>query len=1334
MSHLALSLLGPSRIECDGKPIEIRRRKAMALLVYLSVTGRSHSRDALATLFWPEQDQSQARVSLRRALAALRKALRQPFDKAQDAALGEGWLDVDRETVGLNRDAEVWLDVDEFRDRLAECRTHGHPQDQVCPACLPLLTEAAALYRDDFLTGFTLRDSPGFDEWQFFQTEGLRDELASALERLAQGYSGQGEFERAIAYARRWLALDPLREAAHRCLMRLYAWSGQRAAALRQYGECERILREELGVPPGEETTQVYEGIKSEKPRVVEQFTGTVTFLFTDIEGSTELWGRYPEAMQTALARHDAFLRREIAAHGGYIVKFTGDGFHAAFATASDALAAALAAQRALHAQAWGDAVIKVRMGLHSGATEERAGDYFGPATNRAARLMSAGHGGQILLSLATQQLVRDELPAQVELRDLGKHRLKDLIRPEHIFQVVAPDLPADFPPLKTLDYRPNNLPIQPTFFVGREAMLAEIEDRLQDPACRLLTLVGPGGSGKTRLALEAAAAQLDNYAHGVFFVPLAPLQSVEAVVPTVAEALGLRFYEGGEPQKQLLDYLRQKSMLLILDNFEHLLDGMDLVADILKTAPDVRILTTSRARLNVQGEYLCPVAGMDFPAREITEDATLRRAQDVAQYCAVKLFLTSARRAQPGFELTADNLTDVVRICRLVQGMPLGILLAAAWVGMLTPAEIAAEISQSLDFLETDWRDAPERQRSIRAAFDHSWHLLTEQEREVFQGLSVFRGGFTRQAARQVTGASLRELMTLVNKSLLHRTPTPLAGLGTGGRYEMHELLRQYAAGKLDGVPAASQAVHDRHCAYYAAALQQWEADLQGPRQQVAMAEMDVDTENARVAWNWAVEQGQVERVDQALVGLCRFYAWRGRFQEGEVACQMAASMLAGEKLAATASGEGPVLSSSASLTVNSVEGLRVLAQVLSIRAFFNRRLGHTELARQLLGQSLALLERSELDDQSVRLAKAFALLEMGDVVVNSDREEARRLYEQGLTLFRGLGDRYGAAKALYALGEVAWHLGAYDEAQQWHEESLAIRQALGDQRGIANSLRGLSAIAVWQGQLEEGEHLIRQSIAIHREIGDRVGIADGLRDLGLTLNFLGQYAETHTPVEESIALYRDLGFRDGLAWAHSVLGWAKWHLGQYEQARAQAQMCLTLSREAGYRLGSAVGLGVLGGVALTEGKYAEARQLLQESVAVNQEIGQREALGWNLAGLGGAALGLGNVPQARQHFCQALQTATEIRSFMPLALTIPLVALFLAVQGEMERAVELYALASRYPLVANSRVAEDVVGGFIAAVAATLPPDVITAAQARGQARDLDATVAELLAELGE
>ncbi len=860
----------------------------------------------------------------------------------------------------------------------------------------------------------------------------------------------------------------------------------------------------------------------------------------------------------------------------------------------------------------------------------------------------------------------------------------------------------------------PRNLPTFLTPFVGREAVLAEIEERLGDPDCRLLTLVGPGGSGKTRLAVEAGAAQVAAFEHGVFFVRLAPLGSVEAIVPTVAQALGFSFYtgEGGarqvEPRRQLLDYVRQKSLLLIMDNFEHLLDGVDLVTDVLKTAPDVSILATSRARLNVQGEQLFPVAGMDFPDEEILEEAT--------QYSAVKLFLTSARRAQPGFELTADNLMDVIRICHLVQGMPLGILLAAAWIQMLSPAEITAQIGQSLDFLETDLRDVPERQRSMRAVFDHSWCTLTEREREVFQDLSVFRGGFTREAAQEVSGASLRELMVLVHKSLLHRTPT--------GRYELHELLRQYATEKLDQSLAASEMVHDRHSTYYAAALQAWGADLKGPRQQTALVEMETDSENVRSAWNWAVERGQVEWLDQAIDGLCRLYGWPGYNEEGEAACRMAASKLASEKLTATVSGDG----------------LRVWAKILAWQGFFNQRLGWTELASQLLRQSLALLEELESADQEpvlnssqdTRPERAFVLRQMGHIVFDSDREGAKRLYRQSLALYQTLGDRWGTARVLGDLGWIALRSGVYDEAKQLHEESLAIGQSLGDQGGILRSLGALIVIALYQGRLEESERLARESLAISQETGNRVGIAYRLGGLGEVLLWLGKFAEAHSRIEESVAIFNDLGFRSGLVGSNLELGFTKMHLGRYGQARAQGQMGLTLAREFDNRHGIGLSLLVLGSIALAGEAYAEAQQLLQESVAVYQEIRQQDELAWTFVLLGIVARGLGQFSQARKYLYESLRTAIEIRAFRPLMWALPAMALFLADQGQEERAVELYALASRHPLVANSRWFEDVAGKHIAAVAATLPPDVVAAAQERGRARDLWTTAAELLVEL--
>jgi predicted ATPase/tetratricopeptide (TPR) repeat protein len=839
------------------------------------------------------------------------------------------------------------------------------------------------------------------------------------------------------------------------------------------------------------------------------------------------------------------------------------------------------------------------------------------------------------------------------------------------------------------------NLPVPLTPFVGREAELAEIQGRLGDTTCRLLTLVGPGGSGKTRLALEAAEAQIDSYAHGVFFVSLAPLDSIDSMVPTVAEALGFRFYEEGEPQQQLLDYLRQKRMLLILDNFEHLVEGAGLVTEILQTAPGVKILAASRARLNVGGEHLFPVSGMHVPDEETIEDAT--------QYSAIKLFLSNVRRTQPSFEPTADELTGVVRICRLVEGMPLGILLAAAWAEMLTPTEIAAEISRGLDFLETDLRDVPERQRSMRAVFDHSWNLLTEREREVFQALSVFRGGFTREAAQEVTGASLRELMALVHKSLLHRTARE--------RYDMHELLRVYAAEKLHGSPAASEAARNRHGDYYATAFQRWGEDLKGSPEQASVAEMDAEINNARAAWNWAVERGLVERLDQAMEGLCLLYMWRMRYQEGEVACRTAA-----ERLAPTASGNG----------------LRVLAKVLAWQAVFTHEVGDRERTSHLLRRSLALLQKPELDDQDTRPEKAFVLTRMGLIAFDSDIEKAKRLYERSLALYEALGDRWRTAGILALLGHAAMGSGAYDKANQLHEESLAIRRALGYQWGIAQSLDGLSTVARKQGQLDEAERLVRESIVIRQKTGQQKAIANGPRDLGVTLFFVGRFAEAHSLMEESLAIYSDLGDRENLAFLNVALGQAKVSLGRYEQARAQGQLGLTLAREIGYGYVIGEALQLLGWVALAQEASAEAQGLLQESVAVHRE--RPDELGRALASLGYAERGLGNIPQAQQHLSEALKTTAVTSALWPLMYALPAIALLMADQGEMDQAVELYALASRYPFVANSRWFEDVAGRHIAAVASTLPPEVVAAAQERGRARDLDATVKELLVELGK
>ena len=552
---LEIHTFGGLSVELGGEPVSaFQSDKVRALLVYLAVeSDRAHRRETLAGLLWPDYPERSARTNLRNALANLRQAI-------GDREVTPPILDITRQTMQFNCESDAWVDVRAFTD-LVKSGVGGE-------ATTARLEEAVELYRGSFLEGFSLGDSPAFEEWALLERERLERLVKEALLQLAGCHEERSQYEAALQQARRLLQLDPLMEEAHRQVMRVLALAGQRSAALAQYEACCQVLEEELGVKPEPETVGLHERI-----------------LAGEITPSTE-----------------------------------------------------------------------------------------------------------------------DATP-------------------------------------------PHNLPPQLTPFVGRKTELSELGKLLADPQPRLVTVVGPGGMGKTRLALEAAAVKLGAFEHGVFFVSLAPIPSAEGIVPTVADALGFSFYEGGEPRQQLFDYLRRKNLLLVMDNYEHLLEGADLVSDVLRIAPEVKVLVTSRARLNLQGEQLFPLAGLEHPDWETPEDAAL--------YSAVELFLLSARRVRPDFELRGEDLTYLTRICRLVGGMPLGVLLAAGWVDMLSPKRIAAEISRSLDFLETEERDVPARQRSMRAVFDHSRSLLAERDKEVLQGLSVFRGGFTSEAAAAVTGAS---------------------------------------------------------------------------------------------------------------------------------------------------------------------------------------------------------------------------------------------------------------------------------------------------------------------------------------------------------------------------------------------------------------------------------------------------------------------------------------------------------------------------------------------------------------------------------------------------
>ena len=526
--------------------------------------------------------------------------------------------------------------------------------------------------------------------------------------------------------------------------------------------------------------------------------TGTVTFLFTDIEGSTRLWERDASAMKPAVARHDEILRSAIEERDGHVFKTIGDAFCAAFSNVSDALEAAISAQRALLAEEWEEGtLIRVRMALHTGAVDEQGGDYFGPALNRVAPLLSAGHGGQTLLSLATQELVRDALPEGARLEDLGERRLEGLFRPEHVFQISTPDLPSEFPPLRTLEKRRHNLPLQPTLLIGREREVGEVCERLGQEEIRLLTLTGPGGVGKTRLSLQAGADLLEDFEEGVFFVYLAALTDPDLFLTQVAGALGLQ--ESGDISlgDSLKEYLRRRELLLVLDNFEQLLSAVPLVGELLSAAPRLKVLATSRIPLGIYGEHEYAVPPLSVP-----DPKRLPPIEVLYQYEAVRMFLERASAAKRGFEITSENAPAIAEICARLDGLPLAIELAAARIKLLPPKVLLTRLSNRLKLLTGGGKDLPERQRTLRGAIEWSHDLLEEGERTLFARLSVFSGGRTLEAIEAICDAkgdlpvdALEGVSSLLDKSLLGQEEGPEGE----PRFVMLETIHEYAREKLE-------------------------------------------------------------------------------------------------------------------------------------------------------------------------------------------------------------------------------------------------------------------------------------------------------------------------------------------------------------------------------------------------------------------------------------------------------------------------------------------------------------------------------------------------------
>ena len=666
-------------------------------------------------------------------------------------------------------------------------------------------------------------------------------------------------------------------------------------------------------------------------------------------------------------------------------------------------------------------------------------------------------------------------------------------------------------PPLPRSSAPPHNLPPQLIPFVGREAELMRLQELLAEPDVHLITILGPGGIGKTRLALALAGRMVLNqggynthpYRNGVYFASLASLETADLLLPAIAETINFRFAEGDNQQGQLLRYLAGKAMLLVFDNFEHLLapsespqrggvrqlplhwggleGGEKLVDEILQAAPQVKIIITSRMRLKQQAEQLFPIGGMAYPSENsaASKDSTLA----LGDYGAVQLFVQCAWRVRPDFGLTADNQTYVLDICRLLQGMPLGIVLAASWLESLSTRAISREMQQNLDFLATDMGDVPRRQRSLRAAFNHSWRLLNDREREIFCQMSVFRGGFTRTAAQTVTGATLRDLQALVNKSLLM--------LGPGRRYDVHELLRQFAAEKLSEMVDLEPAVRECHSAYYCSLLQQHTLNWHNACQLETLAEMTREAHNIQAAWDWALQHEAWQSLYEAIDSWGCYHQWRGLRADGEAFCQAICSCLEPWAMAKP---------------TDAADGYRLWAKAL---AWYGEFAVPILVAAQRLQQSLALLAHPELADDDTRPDEAFALLCLGRRLTNFNRQEARLCLERSLSLYEALQDSWGIGRVMSSLCSLDWSIGDYALAQQRAQASLAIHQKQGDEWEKMYLLGRMGWIYQHLGQLARAEQSRYEVLDLCQQLGDRQHLAGEMASLAYTVGWQGRFDE---------------------------------------------------------------------------------------------------------------------------------------------------------------------------------------------------------------------------------
>jgi predicted ATPase/class 3 adenylate cyclase/DNA-binding CsgD family transcriptional regulator len=901
--------------------------------------------------------------------------------------------------------------------------------------------------------------------------------------------------------------------------------------------------------------------------------TGTVTLLFTDIVESTHLLTQLGKQYAHVLSDCRQILRAAFEQWNGNVVDTQDDTFIVVFARATDAVTAAVAAQHALtdHAFPHG-AVVHVRMGLHTGEPVLSAEGYIGLDMHRAARIMGAGHGGQVLLSQTTSSLVEQDLPEGVSLRDLGEHRLKDLGRPLRLFQLVIAGLAASFPPLRTLEGVPNNLPVQPTPFLGREHEVAALRDLLHREEVRLVTLTGPGGTGKTRLGLQVAAALSDRFKSGVFFVNLAPISDPALVLPTIAEALVIREESSRALLEQLTEHLRQRPLLLVLDNFEQVVSAAEQIAALLMACPRLKILVTSREVLHVRAEHEFPVPPLVVPDPDHLPDLIT-----LSQQAAVALFLQQAQAVKPDFHLTETNARAIAELCARLDGLPLAIELAAARMKLFSPRALLARLGQRLSLLTSASRDVPNRQQTLRNTIAWSYNLLDAREQQLFRRLSVFVGGCTFEAIEALctslesaSEAVLDGAASLVDKSLLQQVELHM---GEEPRFAMLETIREYALERLES-HGETETARRAHAAYFLALAEEAEQGMAGPQQALLLKRLEQEHDNLRAAMQWSTSQAGREIALRLGGALLSFWHIRGHFSEG--------------------------------------------------RDFLARVLPHSnEVAAPV--RAKALYAASRLDDDLDRAEefcqRSLALYrELGDMVgiasslhLLADKAEgrgnlavSRALGEESLMLFREAGDKQSVAYLLYHLVVVAVEQGEYARARDLLDESLTLTRELGNTRIMAYSLYYLAQVSrLSGGDLRQAHTLLEESEALFGELGDKEGMASYLNLRGMLALDEGDTARAASRVEQALALFQEMQLPHGTTLSLYASAQVAEASGNHMDSQALYEQGIVLARKSGNKHTIIFGLEGLAAAVAIQGNYAWAAHLWGAAEVRREMIG---------------------------------------------------------------------------------------------------------------------------------